>query len=85
MGRSNKPKFEPLIVKISLFAFLLYFLVLREESDWDKNIAASLTDTVPDMELIMLRNKRKVSSESDPFTEADLLRLKELEKELSHR
>ncbi|XP_034243444.1 uncharacterized protein LOC117646530 [Thrips palmi] len=81
-GRTNKPEFEHIIVKLSIFAFLVYFCILREENDWDLNMSSSLIESVPDMELIMLRNKRKFASDSDPFTETDRLRLEELEKQL---
>lgn len=85
LGRSDKPAFEHHIVRLCVAVFLLYFCVLREENDWDEAIGGSLIDTVPDMELIMLRNKRNSATDTDPFTDADRLRLEVLEKELSAR
>lgn len=39
-------------VLASLTAFLLYFLVLREENDFDQYLARPLTETVPDLEKV---------------------------------
>lgn len=80
--RTNKPVFEPWIVRISLASFLVYFLFLREENDWDENFDLSGKGTFPELELAMLKNKQKAALSGGPsFTNEDQLRLKELENE----
>lgn len=46
------PEAQRWSVLASLSAFLLYFLVLREENDFDEYLARPLTETVPDIEKV---------------------------------
>lgn len=46
------PEAQRWSVLASLSAFLLYFLVLREENDFDQYLARPLTETVPDLEKV---------------------------------
>lgn len=46
------PEAQRWSVLASLTAFLLYFLVLREENDFDEYLARPLTETVPDIEKV---------------------------------
>lgn len=87
MGRTNRPSTEPRVVQISLAVFLIYFLALREESDWDDELGLTLFERLPELEIVTLRNKRKMASApgAEPFSEADRLRLEELEKELRNK
>jgi len=57
--RTNRAKYEHIIVRVSLAVFMIYFCVLREENDLDQSIGESIFSKVPDLEIVMLRNKRK--------------------------
>ncbi|XP_075231334.1 uncharacterized protein LOC142330131 [Lycorma delicatula] len=77
----GSPPSQPVVVSLSLAAFLLYFLVLRESNDIDIKLAGgSLTDMVANLEEIQLKlvveDDIKNNRPSDPKV---LKRLKELE------
>ncbi|KAE8750575.1 hypothetical protein FOCC_FOCC002555 [Frankliniella occidentalis] len=80
--RTNCPKYEYLVIQISLATFLIYFCILREESDWDVGLYDPIYGKVPDLELVVLRQKKKTADAGGPhFSDEDSRRLEELEEE----
>ncbi|XP_041363609.1 uncharacterized protein LOC121379178 [Gigantopelta aegis] len=49
------PVYQPVIIGISVMVFLVYFLILREESDIDSEFRGSLFDRVPGLEETQLK------------------------------
>lgn len=47
---TTMPKYQPAIVLASTAAFLIYFLVLREENDIDEEIGQSIYSRIPGLE-----------------------------------
>ncbi|KAK3913161.1 Protein CCSMST1 [Frankliniella fusca] len=81
--RTNKPEYEHLIAQVSVATFLLYFCFLREENDWDVGLFDDIYSKVPDLELVVLRQKKKDGLATGlGLSPEEELRLKELEKEL---
>lgn len=68
-GRENPdftPWYEPYVVVFSVGIFLLYFCVLREESDVDREFDVSLFDRVEGLEEIQLVNIIKYYETNNP-------------------
>jgi len=49
-GKDDMPRFQPLVISLSVGVFLLYFLYLREENDIDEMMKQPLWERVPGLE-----------------------------------
>ena len=68
--KTDTPWYQPPIIAVSMITFLLYFTILREESDWDKDISVSLYDRIPGLEESQLRQSiQYAASEGKDITE----------------
>lgn len=49
-GVSERNEYQPLIVAVSMTAFILYFFLFREENDLDEQLNVGLFERVPSLE-----------------------------------
>lgn len=49
-SRKDRPKYEPLVISVSLATFLVYFCILREENDLDNTLNKSLYSQIEGLE-----------------------------------
>lgn len=77
--KRNAPWYQSYVVLGCTSAFLLYFLVLREENDLDEEIGKSLFERIPGLEekdlLAKISNAKSLGMDSKPFEK----RLKEIQ------
>lgn len=77
-GDSDVPGYQVYLTSGSLAAFLIYFCILREESDIDQKFDKHLFEHVPDLEVVELRRVREHNIVNNlPIAEIDK-RLKDL-------
>lgn len=74
----DRPPFEATIIMCSIFVFLVYFCILREENDFDKNMKKGLYEMVPGLEEIDLQTALNNQNLSDADRTLIEQRLKEL-------
>ena len=58
-GNVEAWKYQPVVVAISLAAFLIYFCILREENHLDLVIGETLVEVLPEMEEGLIISKIK--------------------------
>ncbi|CAF0778242.1 unnamed protein product [Brachionus calyciflorus] len=51
------PKSQPIIVSLSVLAFLLYFILIREENELDKKVSRPLEESVPNIKEMTLKHQ----------------------------
>lgn len=76
---SNMPWYQPYSVVTSVAVFLIYFCVLREESDIDKEFDKTLYERIKGLEKEQLIQSYKYNKEQGKSVAEIELRLKELE------
>lgn len=79
----NMPWYQPYSVVGSVAVFLIYFCVLREENDVDKEFEKTLYDRIKGLEKEQLIQSYKFNKEHGKSVEAIEQRLKEIETEES--
>lgn len=64
IGNHGRPKYQDLVVSVSMIAFMIYFFILREENDIDRKLTRTMNETMYDIELDKLNEEyqRKVTS-----------------------
>ena len=83
--KRDRPWYEPICVLVALGAFLLHFLVLREENDWDEAVASPLYDRVPGLEAAQLKQNIDYYERLGKDTTAFRERLQEIEKDFAQQ
>ncbi|ENN77921.1 uncharacterized protein LOC109536667 [Dendroctonus ponderosae] len=73
--------YEPYVILASLAVFLLYFCVIREENDVDKELDRSLYSRIEGLEEVQLRMTLKYNIDNGLATKDIVKRLNEIEKE----
>jgi hypothetical protein len=68
------------IINLSVFIFMLYFFVLREENDWDELFDKSLFDTMPQLERPILESSLINAERVGQSTKEIRTRLEELDR-----
>lgn len=82
MGAENtRPWFEPYVILASLTVFLVYFCLLREENDVDKELGRSLYSRIDGLEELQLKMSLKYNIDNGMDTQNIIKRLSEIEKE----
>lgn len=79
-GRQNEETlwYQPYVIMGSVLVFMIYFCVLREESDVDGELNKSLYDRIDGMEEIQLRIVHKYNAENKVDNGTIEARMKEL-------
>merc|ERR1712111_68086 len=77
----DNPTSRTISIGLSLTAFMLWFFVLREESDWDDNISRSLYDRVDHLEKTNLITAINYYQRNGMDARPLVKRLKEIEEE----
>lgn len=77
---NDAPWFQPYVISASLAVFMLYFFVLREESDVDKEFDKTLYDRISGLEQRQLEISIKYSGEQGLPTKELKDRLEEIKK-----
>ncbi len=69
----NRPKCEPVIIGVTTAVFLLYFLVFREENDWDIELGTSIYARIPGVEesslVTAIKDAERVGTNPEPLKE----------------
>ncbi|RVE45923.1 hypothetical protein evm_009396 [Chilo suppressalis] len=78
-GPNPVPWYQPFSVVTSVAVFLIYFCILREESDIDQEFDKTLYDRIKGLEKEQLIQSYKFNKEQGKSVEAIEQRLKELE------
>lgn len=73
--------YEPYVIMVSMAVFMVYFTILREESDIDEELSRSLYSRIEGLEEQQLRIALEYNKEQGSGTDDIVKRLKELEKE----
>lgn len=73
--------YEPYVLLASLAVFLIYFTIIREENDVDKELGRSLYSRVDGLEEVQLRASLRYNIENGKDTQDIEKRLKEIEQE----
>lgn len=77
--------YEPYVIMTSLSVFLIYFCVLREENDIDKELGRTLYSRIEGLEEHQLKASLKYNQENGiDFTDI-VNRLQEIEKEKANK
>ncbi|KAB0793183.1 hypothetical protein PPYR_12803 [Photinus pyralis] len=80
-GPNTRLWYEPYVVLTSIAVFLIYFCILREESDIDRKFDKSLYDHIEGLEEKQLIISLKYNEEHGLDTKAIVTRLEELAKD----
>ncbi|XP_011184605.1 uncharacterized protein LOC105213453 [Zeugodacus cucurbitae] len=83
-GSEDTLWFQPYVISGSLAVFLLYFCILREESDIDKRLEGNLFDQVAGLEEVQLTVNYKYNRENGLDTSQIEKRLLELGVDVKH-
>ncbi|XP_046423254.1 uncharacterized protein LOC124181097 isoform X1 [Neodiprion fabricii] len=78
---SDEPWYQMYVVIASTAAFLIYFGILREESDIDRHFDLTLYDHIEGLEEVQLRTVLKFNRERNLDTKEIEARLREIEKQ----
>ncbi|GAB1608227.1 uncharacterized protein LOC115224194 [Argonauta hians] len=82
---TNKLKYEPIVVSVSLAVLLIYFAFLREENDLDLEMDKTLFQRIPALEKVHIQMQiKKDKKEGMDCTELEK-RLKVVEAEIKRR
>ncbi|KAL4241090.1 hypothetical protein ACF0H5_001868 [Mactra antiquata] len=73
--------YQPYIILVGCFVFIMYFIVLRKENDIDESIAQVMYQTMPELEIPDLKKKIKRYEKMGLYTKPLEDRLKQLEKQ----
>lgn len=77
--------YEPFVILGSLTIFLIYFCVLREENDIDKELSRSLYSRIEGLEEVQLRMSLRYNLDNGLDTTAIIQRLQEIEEEKNRK
>lgn len=80
-ARQSMPWYQPIVVVTSVAAFLIYFCILREESDIDEEFSKTLYDRIDGLEKMQLIQAYKTYKEEGKSVVEIEKRLQELEAE----
>lgn len=72
------PRYQAPIVIASVVIFLVYFTILREESDWDEEINKSLYERIPGLEEVQLRQSIQAAAAEGKDTAELQARLRQI-------
>ena len=77
--RVERPKYESLIVMLSMASFILYFAVFREENDVDEKFTRTIYEHVPALEEKDLIKTIKIEKQHGRTSAASEARLKQIQ------
>lgn len=77
----NRLSYEPMVILGSFTVFLIYFTILREENDIDKELGRTLYSRISGLEEVQLKINLKYNQEHNLSTKEIEDRLREIELE----
>lgn len=77
-SRAEMPWYQPYVINGSCAIFLIYFCILREESDIDLKLSGDLSQQIPDIEVVQLLRVYNYNLQNNLPNDEIIKRLREL-------